>query len=130
MRKTAQFKILIADDSAAVRRVIKTLLNDNSSEWVICGEASNGEDAVRTVSDLHPDVILLDISLPLLHGLEVAQIVKRDYSAVAVVLMSEQDVPVLARMAEAAGTPHYLQKSRLTSDLIPMLRSLAGKRPA
>jgi two-component system nitrate/nitrite response regulator NarL len=113
-----------------VRGLVKNLLNDNSSEWVICGEATDGEDAVRAVSDLHPDVILLDLSLPVLHGLEVAQILRRDYSAVAVVLMSEQDLPVLARMAEAAGTPHYLQKSRLASDLIPMLRSLAGKRPA
>lgn len=128
--KGGSIRILIADDSAVVRQGVKNLLHQNSSDWVVCGEAINGEDAVRAVSELHPNVILLDLSLPLLHGVAVAQIVKRDYPAVAAVLMSEQDAPVLARMAEAAGTPHYLQKSHLVSDLIPMLTSLAGKRTA
>jgi DNA-binding NarL/FixJ family response regulator len=68
--------------------------------------------------------VLLDVSIPLLNGVRVAQIVKRDHPAVSIVMMSEQDIPVLKLMAEAAGTPHFLAKSRLAVDLIPLLTSL------
>lgn len=86
----------------------------------------NGEDAVEEVAKLLPDVILLDVSIPLLNGVAVAQIVKRDHPAVAVVMMSEQDISVLTQLADAAGTPHYVSKSRLGIDLIPLLMSLVN----
>jgi DNA-binding NarL/FixJ family response regulator len=91
---------------------------------VICGEAENGEDAVREVAKLLPDVLLLDASIALLHGVKVARIVKRDHPAVKVVMMSEQHSSVLARLAEAAGTPYFLAKSRLGIELIPLLTLL------
>jgi DNA-binding NarL/FixJ family response regulator len=90
---------------------------------VICGETENGEDAVREVAKLLPDVLLLDASIALLHGVKVARIVKWDHPAVKVVMMSE-DSSVLARLAEAAGTPHFLAKSRLGIELIPLLTLL------
>ena len=71
----------------------------------MCGEATNGEDAVRDVAKLLPDVILLDLSIPLLHGLRVAEILKRDYPALVVILMSEQEISVLSRLADAGGNP-------------------------
>jgi DNA-binding NarL/FixJ family response regulator len=91
---------------------------------VICGEVDNGQDAVSEVAKLLPDVILLDVSIPLLHGVTVAQMVKRDHPAVAVVMMSEQDTSVLARLADVAGTPYYIPKSLVGTDLIPLLTSL------
>lgn len=117
-------KILIADDSELLRRAVKDLLSANSGDWLVCGEADNGEDAVREVARLRPDVLLLDVSIRLLHGLTVAKIVKRDYPSVRVILMSEQDASVFSRLAEAAGTPYYVPKSCLAIDLIPLLRSL------
>ncbi len=119
-----EIRILIADDSEAFRRAVKRLLNEDLGEWVVCGEATNGEDAVREVAKLLPDVILLDLSIPLLHGLGVAEILKRDYPALAVIVMSEQDISVLSRMADAAGTRYCIPKARAALDLIPMLRSL------
>ena len=95
---------------------------------MICGEAENGEDAAREVAKLLP-VLLLDASIPLLHGVKVAQIVKRDHPAVRVVMMSEQDSSVLARLAEAAGTPRFLAKSRLGIDMIPLLTLLGNDLP-
>ena len=106
-----------------VRRAVKELLSANSDDWVICGEAIDGEDAVRKAEALSPDVVLLDLSIPLLHGLTVAKTIRRDYPAVKVVLMSEQDTSVLSRMVEGSGTPYYIPKSRLAIDLIPLLRS-------
>jgi two-component system, NarL family, nitrate/nitrite response regulator NarL len=99
------------------------LLNENSKDWEVCGEVDNGEDAVGQVTELLPDVILLDVSIPLLHGVTVAQIVKKEHPAVAVVIMSEQDISVLELLADAAGTPYYLAKSRLAVDLIPLLKA-------
>jgi CheY-like chemotaxis protein len=86
----------------------------------------NGEDAVREAARLLPDVILLDLSLPKLDGLKVAQLIKRDYPKIRVVLLSEQDLALLSRFAESAGTRHYVAKSRLAIDLIPLLTSLAN----
>ena len=84
------------------------------------------------VSKFLPDVLLLDVSIPLLHGVKVAQVVKRDHPDVSIVMMSEQDIPVLKLMAEAAGTPYFLAKSRLGIDLIPLLTSLgkASRNPS
>jgi two-component system, NarL family, nitrate/nitrite response regulator NarL len=92
---------------------------------VICGEADDGRDALEEVVKLLPDVILLDVSIPLLNGLEVARIVRRDHPTVAVVMMSEQDASVLSLVANAAGTAHFVTKSLLAMDLIPLLTSLA-----
>jgi chemotaxis response regulator CheB len=97
------------------------------SDWVVCGEVDNGQDAVSEVAKLRPDVILLDASIPVLHGVTVARTVKRDHPAVAVVMMSEQDTSVLALLADAAGTPHYIPKSQMGIDLIP-LSSIFGER--
>jgi DNA-binding NarL/FixJ family response regulator len=91
---------------------------------VVCGEATNGEDAVREVARLLPDVILLDLSIPLLHGLRVAEILKRDYPVLVVILMSEQEISVLSRFADAAGTQYCIPKSRAALDLVPMLLSV------
>jgi DNA-binding NarL/FixJ family response regulator len=85
----------------------------------------NGEDAVREAARLLPDVILLDLSLPRVDGLKVAQLIKRDYPKIRVLLLSEQDSDLLSRLAESAGTPYYVPKSRLAFELIPMLTSLA-----
>jgi CheY-like chemotaxis protein len=70
---------------------------------VVCGEATNGENAVREVAKLLPDVILLDLSIPLLHGLRVAKILKRDYPTLVVIVMSEQDISVLSRYGRCSG---------------------------
>ena len=107
-----KFEILIADDSEVFRKAVKNLLNNDSGNWVVCGEATNGEDAVRKVGSLLPDVVLLDLSIPLLDGLRVGQILKRDYPGVKVILMSEQDGSVLARVADAAGTAYQISKPR------------------
>jgi two-component system invasion response regulator UvrY len=117
-------RILIADDSEAFRCAVKDLLKHDSGEWVVCGEATNGEDAVRDVAKLLPDVILLDLSIPVLHGLRVAEILKRDYPGLVVILMSEQEVSVLSRIADAAGTQYCIPKSRAALDLVPMLLSV------
>jgi DNA-binding NarL/FixJ family response regulator len=119
-----KLRILIADDSEVIRRALNNLLAQNSDQWGVCGEVNNGEDTVTEAQSLRPDVVLLDLSIPLLNGVTVAKTIKRDYPDVKVVLISEQDAFVLSRIADAAGTPYYVPKSRLALDLIPLLLSL------
>lgn len=96
---------------------------------MVCGEATNGEDALREVAKLLPEVILLDLSIPLLNGLRVAEVLKRDYPDLAVIVMSEQDASVLSRLADVAGIQHYVPKSRAAFDLVPILLSLRQDSP-
>ena len=122
----AKFHILIVDDSAVLRRALKELLTTNSDDWVICGEATDGIDALKKAAELIPDIILLDLSIPLLHGLEVAKSLKRHFAHVRILIMSEQDPSALSPIAVEAGVRYCISKSRLAIDLIPMLRSLVG----
>jgi DNA-binding NarL/FixJ family response regulator len=124
MQRGGSIQILIADDSEVVRSAVKSLLNDQST-WQVCGEVDNGADALNEVANRPPDTILLDLSIPALDGLTVAQKIRKDHPSVKVVLMSAQEISVLSRLAEVAGTSHYIEKSRLASDLIPLLKSLS-----
>jgi pilus assembly protein CpaE len=91
---------------------------------VICGEATDGEDAVTKIAKLLPEVILLHLSIPLLHLVKVAEILKRDHPSFVIIVLSEQEISVLTRLAEAPGTQYCIEKSRAAVDLIPMLLSL------
>jgi DNA-binding NarL/FixJ family response regulator len=127
----AKLNILLADDSADVRQALKNLLSRDSADWLICGEAEDGEDALIKVEQLLPDVILLDLSIPALHGLKVAEILKQDHPDVFIVVMSEQDPSLISILARTAGISYAISKSRLTTDLVPILsaiRDLLEKR--
>jgi YesN/AraC family two-component response regulator len=65
-------RILIVDDSDAMRRGVKDLLS-SKADWKVCGEARNGDEGIRKARELRPDVILLDISMPGMNGLDVAR---------------------------------------------------------
>ena len=118
-------RILIADDSNAVRGALRHLLSKNPADWVICGEAVNGEDTLKQVAEFRPDVVLLDLSLPLVPGLKVAETLRRDHPECSIIVMSEQEPAMLAQLAELAGTPYCIPKMCLAIDLLPMLQTLA-----
>jgi DNA-binding NarL/FixJ family response regulator len=120
----AKFRILLADDSLAMRRALQDLLCRESDHWIVCGEAADGQAAVQKVGELLPDVLLLDLSLPVVPGLKVAQIVKQDHPQVRVIIMSAQDASTMSVLGKAAGTPYAIPKSQLTETLLPLLSSL------
>jgi DNA-binding NarL/FixJ family response regulator len=121
---SATLKVLIADDSSSIRRALSALVDLNPS-WVVCGEAVDGEEAVRKVTELSPEVVLLDLSIPLMNGVRVTNILKEKHPNVRVVLISEQDASIMYSLAETLGVLG-IPKSRLALDLTPTLTSLAS----
>jgi DNA-binding NarL/FixJ family response regulator len=118
-------RILVADDSDALRKAICALLSQNPDSWQVCGEARDGEEALQKAAELKPDVVFLDARLPVLSGWDVARALQHLYPWISIVMMSLEDPPVLARLTKASGLGHWIAKSRLSSDLVPLISSLS-----
>jgi DNA-binding NarL/FixJ family response regulator len=123
-----QRRILLVDDHALVRAGIRALLETLPRTEVV-GETGNGLEAVRLVGELAPDVVLLDITLPGLNGLEVAARVARLGAGTRVLMLSMHASPEYAARAFAAGAAGYLNKAAAFDELATALESiLAGRR--
>lgn len=110
-------RILIADDHQVVRRGLRSVL-ESQPGWEICGEASNGRDAVRKAKQLRPDVAVLDISMPELNGLEAARQIRKVSPRTELLVLTMHASDELAEEVLAAGVRGYLLKSDADHDLI------------
>jgi DNA-binding NarL/FixJ family response regulator len=117
-------RILIGDDSELVRRGIKQLLLSESN-LLVCGEAVDGPDVLRQARQLAPDLVLLDISMPGQSGLEAARLLRQEFPATDVIMMSQHDPAHFLPRALAAGAQACVDKTRLASDLLPAIAALA-----
>jgi DNA-binding NarL/FixJ family response regulator len=120
-------RILIADDHEIVREGIRTLIDRSRPEWEICGEATNGEEAIEAVRTLKPDVVVLDITMPRMSGLEAAPRIAKLGLGCRVLMFTMHDserLTIEARQAQAQG---LVLKSQAARDLIRAIeRLLAG----
>ncbi len=121
---TRKLRILIADDSDLLRSAICGLVS-RIENCEVCGEARDGAEALTKAEELTPDVILLDLSLPIVHGLQVAQTLAKDFPSTVVVIMSEQDEVLLKQISNENGIKHWIAKSTLAIGLAPLLQTLA-----
>jgi DNA-binding NarL/FixJ family response regulator len=117
----AMHRLLLADDSEAVRLAIKSLLQQLAPEWEVCGETPEAEEAVRMVEELKPDVILIDLSISGSKGLWVAKTLKDRTPSCRAILISEQYPSILARLEGESGFV-CLAKTQLASGLLAALR--------
>jgi two-component system response regulator YesN len=118
MTLTINLLVLIADDSDIVRLGIRNLLRCSPEEWVICGEAADGKQAVVQAMELKPDVILLYLSIPQLSGMEVARPLRKSLPASVIVIMSEQEPTVLRHIADSLNLQYWAAKSALGTELV------------
>ena len=121
-------RILIADDSQLVRRGIAGLLAGDP-ELEVCGEAADSNETLQKVDELRPDLILLDVSMPGMNGLNTAQLLRRNLPSLRIIIISQHDSQHLLPRALKAGAHGCVDKARLVTDLLPTLRSLF-KNPA
>jgi DNA-binding NarL/FixJ family response regulator len=117
-------RILIADDHDVVRQGIRSIIAKSRPEWEICGEATNGQEAVETAKLLKPDVIILDITMPLLNGMEAAtQIATFGLRCRILVFTIHESERLYADIREV-GAHGYVQKSHAGRDLISAIDTL------
>src|SRR3989441_12521784 len=103
-------RILIADDHEAVRRCVRSLLASRE-DWDICGEAVDGYDAIRKAKELKPDVVLLDISMPHLSGLEAAPVIRKETPQSEILIFSQHEASQMRQAALQAGAPGSMCES-------------------
>ena len=121
-------RILVADDHALMRRGIKTLLESHAG-WEICGEAHTGRDAVAKAETLKPDIVILDISMPDLNGLDAAKRIRKILPDSEVLILSIHYSEQLIRETVKAGVRGYIVKSDSDRDLVIAVENLAIHKP-
>ena len=120
-------RILIVDDHEIVREGIRTLLRRVRPEWEICGEAKNGKEAVDAAAALTPDLLILDVTMPVMSGLEAASRIARLGLSSRVLIFTMHETKSLIMEVRAAGAQGYVVKSQAARDLIVAIdRILAG----
>ena len=116
-------RILIADDHHMVRRGVGDLLSKEAG-WEICGEATDAAQAIQKASELNPDLVLLDISLPDGSGLEAARRIRQEIPHVRILMMSHHDATQFVQSAIESGADGCIDKARLALDLVAMIKNL------
>jgi DNA-binding NarL/FixJ family response regulator len=121
-------RILIADDHEMLRQGLRTTL-ENHSGWQVCGEASNGREAVAKAQQLKPDVAVVDISMPELNGLEATCQITKTCPATRVVVLTMHDSELLVKRVLEAGARGYVLKSDAGRDVVAAVESVAANKP-
>jgi DNA-binding NarL/FixJ family response regulator len=116
-------RILIADDNPLVRCGLRMLI-ERQEGWSVCGEAADGLEALEKATSLKPDVILLDISMPRLDGLNALPMLREKVPDSEIIVLTLLECVDLARIAAEAGARAYVTKSLLMTDLVPTIEAL------
>jgi len=121
---TAMVKsVLIADDNALIRQGLCELFS-READFEICGEAENGREAIEEAQEVHPDLILLDLSMPVMNGLDAARALKRVMPEVPIIMYSAYGDSFTQREARSAGVSALVSKSENIAVLLGKARSL------
>jgi DNA-binding NarL/FixJ family response regulator len=122
-------KIMIADDFKAIRSAVAGILSRHSG-WEVCGEAENGPEAVEKAKELHPDLVLLDISMPGMDGLHAARLIRENEPRTKILILSHHDPAQLLVDARRSGADGCIDKSRIAADLVPSIVRLESQESA
>jgi DNA-binding NarL/FixJ family response regulator len=120
-------RILIVDDSVHVRRSLRWLI-EQDLEWEVCGEASNGAEGVSRAAELKPDVVVLDLSMPVMNGIEAARQLKKMMPQTHLLMLTSFALPGVEEAARSVGIEAFVGKTDGTTALLQSLQRIAAPR--
>ncbi len=120
--------ILIVDDSPVIRHALRSFV-EQTNDWKVCGEAENGKVGVEKVRELHPDVVILDLQMPVMDGLEAAGKINQLAPSTTMLMCTMHISDQLSKFAPAVGIREVISKSdRLAEHLLASLKRLHDER--
>jgi len=117
------FRILIADDHPAIRRVLRALI-EGRAEWQVCGEAENGVDAVSKAMELQPDLIILDLAMPVMDGIRASREIASAMPGLPILMHTMHGSPAVNLEAKKAGVTRVVSKGDSGENLIGAIEDL------
>lgn len=124
MDKTAlHFRILLADDHSSFRHMLRVLLELNPN-WEVCGEAADGQEAVVRTAELHPDLVIMDLNMPNLNGIEATRKIRSFSPSTPVLILTFHELSSLQEIAQNSGARGYVLKSQSFDVLTKAIETL------
>jgi DNA-binding NarL/FixJ family response regulator len=124
---TKALRILVVDDHDIIRRGLKQLLTAKPG-WEVCGEAKTGREAVSMAEQMKPDVVVMDISMPDLNGLEAARRIHKEVPKTGILILTMHFSDQLVREVVDSGARGYILKSDADKDLVSAVEAISNKR--
>lgn len=121
MKKT---RILLVDDHQVVRRGVAALVQDARPDWEVCGEAATGREAVSAAARLEPEIVVMDISMPDMTGLDATREILKDNPRTEILILSVHESEQMVHDVLAAGAHGYILKRDAGNELIQALEAL------
>ena len=118
--------VLVVDDNETIRQALCRIFAFEAG-FEVCGEAENGKEAIEKAQELRPDVVIMDLSMPVMNGIEAVAALKRSMPSVPVIVFSEYSDVFTAKEALAAGVSVLVSKSEHVSVLLNHVRRLCGE---
>jgi DNA-binding NarL/FixJ family response regulator len=116
-------RVLLVDDNSVVRFSLRRLF-ESQPDFEISGEAENGSDAVEQAEKLKPDLIILDLIMPVMNGLNAAPLIKKLLPDTPIILFTQEQASEVERLAQAAGIDAVVSKDQVASELVLKAQAL------